>query len=217
MDIIALAEITIDKTNDYALACVLKSNNIFINPMSDEQIFAICNNRKQFVCENLSTEYVKFFTNIAQNKTNYIVNSFLEIVLKFVEKYGDSLEEFVKWFKTHNIQWQYEHIGQKGIKINTIHGSKGLESPVIVLLDFSFKAARSKMKLILEKDIFLVKPKKTDSFEELETIVDSYCEEEEKELLRLLYVAMTRAKERLYILGPFVKEGIFGMIEQVIQ
>lgn len=152
-----------------------------------------------------------------------ILTSFLETILKFSDKKSDSISEFITWFKDNNIQisrsQQDNDDENGGVKICTIHGSKGLESKVVILLDFRRHADKNKVKFIwvesMNDMIFFIKPSGSNTFEEAQNIIDTCYSDDNTELLRLLYVAMTRARDQLYVMGPFVNNnhGIFDFIE----
>ncbi|MDR2074701.1 MAG: UvrD-helicase domain-containing protein [Holosporales bacterium] len=231
LDMVALGEIALNKNNNYAIACVLKSPNVFSFPLTDEQIFELCSQENKSIFDNLQVTHLQIFedifsrkgvfeffyyiaTSVLKNKT-YAVNAFLDIVLRFSEKQSNNLEDFIKWFKTHNIQYQNEQNRNNGVVFSTIHGSKGLESKVVILMDFQMVPQKNKIKFIWGKNIFLIKPSAKEQFDKITDTIDLCYKEEEKELLRLLYVAMTRAKDQLYIAGPLVKGGAFDMIHNV--
>ena len=98
---------------------------------------------------------------------------------------------------------------QSRVRIMTIHGSKGLEAPVVFLVDcnstsnnknayasivrWPAKSAQpSSFQLQLSKD-------KTDGI--TQQIQQEKLNDQAREELNLLYVALTRARERLYISG----------------
>ena len=95
------------------------------------------------------------------------------------------------------------------VHIGTIHSGKGLESPVVFVaeLDKDFNQSDSKATLLIHEELGLALPTVIPS-ERLkcgnlwQILLKSRMQEEAKaEEQRLLYVAMTRAKERLYLSG----------------
>ena len=92
--------------------------------------------------------------------------------------------------------------GINEIKFLTIHGSKGLEAKVVFLIDNHAKRNDNKTTIIKTENeefpIFFKIPKvKSTLFEQ--TFINTSKESTEEENKRLLYVATTRAEERLYI------------------
>ncbi len=96
-----------------------------------------------------------------------------------------------------------------GVNIMTIHGSKGLEFPVVYVagLNRRFNAKDHTGDLLLDNDMGIsvryVDEQKREKCDTAENIVmrRKAAAESRSEELRMLYVAMTRAKERLYLCG----------------
>jgi ATP-dependent helicase/nuclease subunit A len=92
------------------------------------------------------------------------------------------------------------------VRVMTVHASKGLEARIVFLVDLFHKAGGSKgPRLVeLEKDnrnsAIWVPSKKKESQLVLEAL-DRVGAADQEESRRLLYVALTRAKDRLYIAG----------------
>jgi len=96
-----------------------------------------------------------------------------------------------------------------GVKIMTIHQSKGLEFPVVYLADLNRKFNRDdeKSAFLLHEDYGIL-PLYVDEKSlvrkttlERELCKDRIWKEHRSEELRMLYVAMTRAKEKLFFVG----------------
>ena len=97
--------------------------------------------------------------------------------------------------------------GAREVRIMTVHGAKGLEANVVILADAcSHRSAPP-------TPVYFVHPAKgappipiwavkgTSRLPAIAEVKDSLKDEENRELGRLLYVAMTRARDRLYITG----------------
>ncbi len=99
------------------------------------------------------------------------------------------------------------------VQIMTIHSAKGLESPVVFLVDTGPKQKQlHTYKSIINwpsdarrpEQFFLVGRK--DSVDKItQSIIDQQTDTHHKEELNLLYVALTRAKQYLYISGTDAK------------
>jgi ATP-dependent helicase/nuclease subunit A len=98
-----------------------------------------------------------------------------------------------------------------GVRIMTIHGSKGLEAPCVLLVDRKERVDLTKENILWPTitdeatgesvSLFCVKPKASlaiDAFKELRLKALEVIHEERN---RLLYVALTRARDCLWIVG----------------
>jgi ATP-dependent exoDNAse (exonuclease V) beta subunit len=90
------------------------------------------------------------------------------------------------------------------IRVLTVHGSKGLEFPVVILADVGPRRRRSDPFLKVDGEVWL--PDRNEKGEldwspdELQAARAAQEARELEESARLLYVAMTRAEEALYVL-----------------
>ena len=125
------------------------------------------------------------------------------------------LRHFLKWFITGGSEIKRDMDSSSGVRIVTIHGSKGLEAPVIFLIDTIrtpeyeqiFPIPTENLPVIIQKESYnlppawLWAPKKKEESETRCVATDAFMKAKIAEYYRLLYVAMTRAKDRLYIYG----------------
>ncbi len=105
---------------------------------------------------------------------------------------------------------------QNAVYIMTIHGSKGLEFPVVILYDTNSRGGRNEPLLVNDKYgiSFKINAANGPNGEFIETVTPNHYlnklyenqkgEEEEK---RILYVAMTRAKDHLFISSTLSTKG----------
>ncbi|PIZ34364.1 MAG: hypothetical protein COY39_00590 [Alphaproteobacteria bacterium CG_4_10_14_0_8_um_filter_37_21] len=87
------------------------------------------------------------------------------------------------------------------IRIMTIHGSKGLQSPIVIMADANIRTTLAKENTLFYKNRHTLKPAESQCPSFLKDnkgqTLDAFVQEER----RLLYVAMTRAEDELYIFG----------------
>ncbi|HXQ17002.1 MAG TPA: double-strand break repair helicase AddA [Caulobacteraceae bacterium] len=112
-----------------------------------------------------------------------------------------------------------ERQGEGEVRVMTVHGAKGLEAPVVILPDTTTRATALGGPLLSAKDGgFLWAPRKAD---DCPASADARAEREraaEHESLRLLYVALTRARDRLIVCGVTTKPQFFrGSWREVIE
>ena len=104
------------------------------------------------------------------------------------------------------------------VRVMTVHGSKGLQSPVVILADACADPDRRGggfrgTALRLDEDgpdIPIFRPRKDELAEPLRSQIETRDRLDREEHWRLLYVALTRAEERLYVggaLGPADRNG----------
>jgi ATP-dependent helicase/nuclease subunit A len=248
MDTVALAEICI-AANDYKLACILKSPHVFESPLSNDDLFHLCNSGdgvlnslrsmhfdkwkliddviNSYASHNLVEFFYRLVTLVIRKFTpedEYIISSFMDEVLRFSQKKSACIAEFVECFKKSNVYISQQNALSEGVRLSTIHGAKGLESPVVFLLDFELSPDKSKTKFVWvdemnaynrgRGDYFFVKPSQAESTHSVNQILDSEYERESEELLRLLYVAMTRSRDRLVIFGNEKTNGAYRLIKK---
>ena len=132
------------------------------------------------------------------------IEEFLTMCLAYERTQPGTLYHFLKWFITGDSEIKRDTDVSQGIRIMTVHGSKGLAAPVVFLID---TLTFPKPETILNAN-HLHKNKKYDvwlwktaSSENLQSIIDKNKDDQIAEYYRLLYVAMTRARDELYIYG----------------
>ena len=138
------------------------------------------------------------------NEVNEALDAFLDLSLQYEGENTPSLQGFLAWLTRQEIviKRDMDQSNLNAVRIMTVHGSKGLQGNIVFLPDTRSYSVNNKSKgLMWIEDLpFWVASKKEapDSFKE-------YFEKEAELALeerhRLLYVALTRASDRLYICG----------------
>jgi len=126
-----------------------------------------------------------------------------------------SLAGFIAWFDAGEGELKREGEGGGGlVRVMTVHGSKGLQAPIVILADAAGNPDTSPVRaLSLEEQLAggggqrvplpsLRKEEKAGPVREAEAAAKAA---EREEHWRLLYVAMTRAEEALFIGGALGK------------
>ncbi len=131
------------------------------------------------------------------------LNKFLEIAKNHSEMYSPDLESFMNHLESIDalgIEIESSDIEEKGVRLMTLHATKGLEFKTIILTNM----AQNKFPIIKNSST-LIPLELFPDIENKKISHDQYLIEEydKKSQLfeerRLCYVALTRAKENLYI------------------
>ena len=197
--------------NNYQETIILKKINNIINNIDSKSIsmilddiineFDIYENLRRI--PNINSNYVKieYLYTLAYNFNN-MGYSFLDF-----NKYLDDLLE-----NDTDIKFSMNKEETKGAKIMTIHASKGLEYPICYFPGLSKKINDDDIKgRILYNDLLgLVMPYNDSGLDYTfyrELLKKDYYKSEISEKIRLLYVALTRAREKMiFILPDTIKE-----------
>ena len=142
------------------------------------------------------------------------LDAFLAEALKAERRGVRELETFVADMAATAVEVKREQEDGKGeVRVMTVHGAKGLEAPVVILPDTSTKAtAQGGPLLRTEAGGFLWCARKGEDCPGTASARQARTDAGDGESLRLLYVALTRARDRLIVCGvepgrPSMKDG----------
>jgi len=143
------------------------------------------------------------------HEANDPIDELLNAASAFTANEVASLNTFIRWFDAGEGELKRE-AGQAAdeVRVMTVHGSKGLQAPIVILADAAENPDRSRSSPLEltdppnpERKIplpALGKDEKLGRIAEAEALAKA---EERQEHWRLLYVAMTRAEEALFLVG----------------
>ena len=131
------------------------------------------------------------------------LDAFLAEALKAERRGVRDLETFVADMASTAVEVKREQEDGKGdVRVMTVHGAKGLEAPVVILPDMTTKAtAQGGPLLQTEAGGFLWCARKDDDCLASAAARQARSDAGDHESLRLLYVALTRARDRLILCG----------------
>jgi ATP-dependent helicase/nuclease subunit A len=135
------------------------------------------------------------------------IAEFLDLTLAYERNHVGSLEGFLHWVETGavEIKRDLEQEQQDAVRVMTAHGSKGLQAPIVFLPDTLGVPRQGPALLWPPHDedgkLLLWPPARAwdEAVAEAERRTANLKRDQEHR--RLLYVAMTRAKDRLYVCG----------------
>jgi ATP-dependent helicase/nuclease subunit A len=146
------------------------------------------------------------------HEANDALDEFLELALGYERKAPASLQGFVAWLRAADTEVKRDmEISRDEVRVMTVHGAKGLEAPVVFLVDTTSSPADTQRLNLIHlpqgnaapnaPGVVVWAGKKADDPPAVATARAAMIAETEDEYRRLLYVAMTRAADRLIVGG----------------
>lgn len=143
------------------------------------------------------------------------IEELLNAALRYEQQEQPSLQRFIDWFDREQGDIKRESEGGgDAVRILTVHGAKGLQAPVVILADACSDpdAGNRQEPLNIPRgesgSLPLLPPRKVETWGVIKSLAEVAEQSQRQEHWRLLYVAMTRAEEQLYVtgaLGPRAK------------
>jgi ATP-dependent helicase/nuclease subunit A len=227
-DLLALGNFLLLPEDAYSLACVLKSPLFNI---SEQTLFELCYQRQESLWhvvrerslfgETLSKwlGLVDFLTpsqlygHILQTarpafrarfgeEVNDVLEEFTNVLFTFEEQHIPTLQGFLHWADNAPLTVKREQgtAFANEVRLMTTHGAKGLQAPIVFLLDAN-STPRARERLVWANTLFIAPQGATVLPETLSGLKEERAAEIRAEYYRLLYVALTRAEDALYIAG----------------
>jgi ATP-dependent helicase/nuclease subunit A len=147
------------------------------------------------------------------------IDEFLNLALSYDDSSPPSLTGFLTHLREadREVKRDMEH-GRDEVRVMTVHGAKGLEAPIVFLPDTCSTATGGPVTTLFDIDNlklpegadgtpFVWSVKGTSGHPAIAAAKAERTRRETEERNRLLYVAMTRARDRLYIAGFEGKNG----------
>lgn len=229
LDLIALSNFILFSEDDFNLAIILKSpifnlseeQLLYLCNNRQESLYKEIQKQPQYnhiyeFLENLnSSSLLDFYFNLIEAKElrskylkyygaeiNDIFDSFLDLVETYESEKIPNLQSFIHFLENSEIEIQRDlsqNLNQ--VRIMTVHGSKGLQSPIVILTDTTSLPVNNDTIIWLNPDKLLW-PYKVKYYSE-EALKAKYkvADAEYAEYLRLLYVALTRAEDKIIVTG----------------
>ena len=229
-DLIAIAKFVLNPENDLNLATLIKSPILGLSEQELYKLVIAAKDNKLSLWEyvKLTDKYSlikdkleeflalyrffplnNFFPYITDvmdyrnimNKNDEAINEFLKLSNDYFLEYGNSLQNFIYWILKNPITVKRDTESSNKLRIMTVHGSKGLQAPIVILCDTT-KLPTMSDRFIWDENDQLLSAKSSSYIPEFyEAIKAKEQHKAYQEYLRLLYVGMTRAEDHLVICG----------------
>jgi ATP-dependent helicase/nuclease subunit A len=145
-------------------------------------------------------------------EANDALDEFLELALTYEQKAPASLQGFMAWLRAADTEVKRDmEIQRNEVRVMTVHGAKGLEASVVFLVDTTTSPSDTQRVNLIRMPqgnaapdapgVVLWAGRKADDLAPVAAARAAMKEETEDEYRRLLYVAMTRAADRLIVGG----------------
>jgi ATP-dependent helicase/nuclease subunit A len=130
------------------------------------------------------------------------VEEFLSLALAYERDHVPSLQGFLHWLGTGDTEIKRDFAARERdeVRILTVHGAKGLEAPIVFLPD-TMQVPNPRADLVWSDGLPLWRPRGTFPIPPYDREKERLRRRSLEEYRRLLYVALTRAQDRLYICG----------------
>lgn len=149
------------------------------------------------------------------------IEEFLSQALAYQRENAPSLQGFLHWLDASDSEIKRDmEQAQDAVRIMTVHGAKGLQAPVVILAD-TIKTPTFRDRPLWDGVLPLWVKASDDDSEHSAVLRMAAKDAMFREYYRLLYVAMTRAEDALYICGAASKKPgencWYTLIEQALK
>ena len=146
------------------------------------------------------------------------LDEFINLALDYERRGTPSLQGFVAWLRGARAEIKRDmEMARDEVRVMTVHGAKGLEAPIVVLADTTTMPAGPRDPRLLMLPATAAVPgtparlawatARKQDVEPLRLAREAARQAAQDEYRRLLYVAMTRASERLVVCGAVSARG----------
>jgi ATP-dependent helicase/nuclease subunit A len=137
-------------------------------------------------------------------EANDALDEFLNLALEYERRETASLQGFLAWLRQARAEVKRDmEIARDEVRVMTVHGAKGLEAPLVILADTMTPPAGPKQPRLLQlsRKAVIWAGRKADDSPAMANARRAALTEAGDEYRRLLYVAITRAADRLIVCG----------------
>jgi ATP-dependent helicase/nuclease subunit A len=198
--------------NHHELFALQKSG---LKKMLPDEFSSRVESMKKMPLYDLTEELCRIFE--LNKQPEAYIQRFHDLVLEFSAKYQSGLGDFLEWWEENKEKETCSVVipsGENALRVMTIHKSKGLQFPVVIIPFCDWKLNPQSNDIIwltsdqLPFNMLPAHPLKPVKSLDNSVFSEGYRKEIEKshiDSLNLLYVAFTRAEENLFIFSPDCK------------
>lgn len=150
---------------------------------------------------------------------NVYLHRFSDVIFEYEAKHGPDLSGFIEYYNTKSSKLAVQvPPSEEALTIMTIHKSKGLEFPVVIVPNLKFRGSKAMNTLFKSKDKLLYK--NLTQNEVLPEAIAMYNEETDQILLdqvNAIYVAMTRPIEKLVVRNVASKDQLNTLFHKTLK
>ncbi|MCH5213905.1 MAG: UvrD-helicase domain-containing protein [Muribaculaceae bacterium] len=195
-----------------------RKRKAYDQPIDGEELRKLMHSLQSMALPSLTEAIIdKFLPPKRRDADAPFLAAFQDAVLDYSSNHTSDIGSFLKWWKRKASKLRINTPeDSEGVRIHTIHGSKGLEYGVVIIPvnDIGFKPSKNQTEWKwLDPAACIKKRNLLPPFLPIETkaslaktayaqIWDNYCEEVALDELNKLYVGFTRAKNELYAYLP---------------
>jgi ATP-dependent helicase/nuclease subunit A len=130
------------------------------------------------------------------------LDEFLAAALSYERVHGPSLQGFLAWLVAGEAQVKrdLDQRGRDEVRIMTVHGAKGLQAPIVILPD-TLQMPKQLPRLLWSAEDLPLWCGRDGAAAAFDLAKQGAEVRRDQEYRRLLYVALTRAEDRLYVCG----------------
>jgi len=145
-------------------------------------------------------------------EANDALDEFLNLAFDYESRETSSLQGFVSWLRAAQAEVKRDmEQGRDEVRVMTVHGAKGLEAQTVILADTTTRPAGHHPPKLIPLSLggteaLVWAGNKASDPPALAEARQTVLSANENEYRRLLYVAMTRARQRLIVCGVGGKE-----------
>jgi ATP-dependent helicase/nuclease subunit A len=155
------------------------------------------------------------------------IDEFMNLALAYQRAHPPSLQGFLHWLAAGDIEIKrdLDQGGGNAVRIITVHGAKGLQAPIVILPDtVQVPTLRDALLWTDDETPLLLWCSKAGELDPVTMELRAVAKDsQQREYHRLMYVAMTRAEDRLYVCGWQTKrparqeETWYGLIKAALE